>query len=204
MWLSNPNSPPVSCQWFPSVLANPSENADCDASGVDKLPSNANIPTMDRRTFVVLSGTTASGLVRPRCDFDPRRLAARGDIGRLLFDFDAQWRWSLSYRAEGNSVPVIDATALGVWIEDRLILLADLQDITSEHRPTAEGEALAISGGAAGAPGGGGLSPGAPGRGPRWGPSCPRARRGPCRAPRSPSPSLPIGNSRGCAECATV
>jgi opacity protein-like surface antigen len=122
---------------------------------------------MDRRTFVVLSGTTASGLVRPRCDFDPRRLAARGDIGRLLFDFDAQWRWSLSYRAEGNSVPVIDATALGVWIEDRLILLADLQDITSEHRPTAEGEALAISGVAAGATVEAVFTPGPPGPVPR-------------------------------------
>ncbi|PYO96108.1 MAG: hypothetical protein DMD60_11580 [Gemmatimonadetes bacterium] len=83
---------------------------------------------MDRRTFVLLTGTVSSGLVRA-----PQARRTVG-IGRLRFELDDHHRWSLWYYGEGSPVPlvgnrrppggdavVVRGRAAGVWVEAELL-----------------------------------------------------------------------------------
>src|SRR6266705_2688392 len=127
-----PTSTPSICQLLPSVAAKPTPSAVCPASGVDKAASTTNIPPMDRRTFVLLTGAASSGLVRP-----PDRLTARPPaLGRLRFELDDHRNWSLWYR--------------GAWVGNRLVTLADLEDTTVGGRQPPGGESILVRGHAAG------------------------------------------------------
>jgi len=74
-------------------------------------------------------------------------------VGRLRFDLDEQRRWSLWYQGDGQPVPLLRDAALGVWVGDTLVTLAELEDISVANRRPPGGESLAIRGRAV-APGG--------------------------------------------------
>src|SRR5213594_3515526 len=111
---------------------------DCAASVVDKAPRATNIGTMDRRTFMLLTGAAAVLPVRR-----PRPLRA---LGNLRFDLDDQRRLSLWYNGPDRSVPLLRNAALGVWIGDTLATLADLEDVSVGNRRPPGGESLVIRG----------------------------------------------------------
>ena len=54
------------------------------------------------------------------------------------------------YRGDGGRVPLFAATALGAWIGDRLVTLADLEDTTVGGRQPPGGESILVRGRAAG------------------------------------------------------
>src|SRR3989442_15072364 len=61
-----PTSSASICHPPPSVPARPTVSAPpCPASGVDKPTRAVNIVSMDRRTFVLLTGATSGALIRP-------------------------------------------------------------------------------------------------------------------------------------------
>src|SRR6266700_2497930 len=79
-----PTSNPSTCHPLPTVYASPRVRAlPCPASGVDKLTRAVNIVTMDRRTFVLLTGAGSAALIRPpnRLSLGPPR-ADGGTCGR--------------------------------------------------------------------------------------------------------------------------
>src|SRR5207244_633974 len=101
---------------------------------------------MDRRTFVLLTGSVSGGLIRP-----PRRRIARlAGVGRLKFDLDEQRRWSLWYYGDGPPVPLIQAAVVAARVGDQWITLADLEDSTVGSRRPPGGEAVVVRGRAAG------------------------------------------------------
>ena len=115
----------------------------CAASLVDKAASATNIgTTMDRRTFVLLTGAATTALWRPH------RLLGRGSpiAGTLRFDLDNQRRIALWYNAPDRSIPLLRNAALGVWIGDTLVTLADLEDVSVGNRRPPGGESLVIRG----------------------------------------------------------
>ncbi|OLD43200.1 MAG: hypothetical protein AUI55_03120 [Gemmatimonadetes bacterium 13_1_40CM_2_70_7] len=71
-------------------------------------------------------------------------------MGRLVFELDDRRNWSLWYRGDGGRVPLFAATALGAWIGDRLVTLADLEDTTVGGRQPPGGESILVRGRAAG------------------------------------------------------
>ncbi|HWC74122.1 MAG TPA: alpha-galactosidase [Gemmatimonadales bacterium] len=97
---------------------------------------------MDRRTFVLLTGATTAALWRPP------RLLTRGSplAGTLRFDLDDQRRIDLWYNAPNRSLPLLRNAALGVWIGDTLVTLADLEDVSVGNRRPPRGESLVIRG----------------------------------------------------------
>src|SRR5919198_3776792 len=106
-------SVPPPCQPPPTVHARPAViPPDWATSGVDKATSPANIDTMDRRTFVLLTGTVSSGLIRP-----PR--GVRRSVGTLRFELDDRRRWSLWYYGDAQPVAVIRDAELVAWVGDR-------------------------------------------------------------------------------------
>src|SRR6266478_625497 len=111
---------------------------DCAASVVDKAARATNIDTMDRRTFMLLTGAAAVLPVRR-----PRPLRA---LGNLRFDLDGQRRLSLWYNGPDRSVPLLRNAAVGVWIGDTLATLADLEDVSVGNRRPPGGESLVIRG----------------------------------------------------------
>src|SRR2546426_1047340 len=63
---ATPKSNPSTCHPPPTVYASPAVSAlPCPASGVDKPTRAVNIVSMDRRTFVLLTGATSGALIRP-------------------------------------------------------------------------------------------------------------------------------------------
>jgi melibiase-like protein/beta-galactosidase-like protein len=93
---------------------------------------------MDRRTFMLLTGAAAVLPVRR-----PRPLRA---LGNLRFDLDDQRRLTLWYNGPDRSVPLLRNAALGVWIGETLVTLADLQDVSVGNRRPPGGESLVIRG----------------------------------------------------------
>src|SRR2546423_1253527 len=116
----------------------------CAASGVDKPVRPINIVTMDRRTFVLLTGTVSSGLIRA-----PQVRPAPG-IGRLRFELDDHRRWSLWYYGDGAPVPLIRDAEIVTWLADRALGLTDLEDSTVGSRRPPGGDAIVVRGRAAG------------------------------------------------------
>src|SRR5256884_7423701 len=101
---------------------------------------------MDRRTFVLLTGSVSGGLIRP-----PRRRIARlAGVGRLKFDLDEQRRWSRWYYGDGPPVPLIQAAVVAARVGDQWITLADLEDSTVGNRRPPGGESVVVRGRAAG------------------------------------------------------
>ncbi len=102
---------------------------------------------MDRRTFVLLTG--AAVLPRFPTLRSDRRTVGRSN-GLLRFEIDEQRRWSLWYQDDGESVPLILSAALGAWVGDRLVTLADLEDSTVGNRRPPGGQSVVVRGRAAG------------------------------------------------------
>ena len=98
---------------------------------------------MDRRTFVLLTGAASAALLRP-----PRVLPglSRRPLGNLRFDLDDQRRLALWYNTPDRSVPLLRNAALGVWVGDTLVTLADLEDVSVGNRRPPGGESLVIRG----------------------------------------------------------
>jgi len=110
-----------------------------------------NIPTMDRRTFVLLSGAISGALVRPADRLTARPTGRSGGqaVGRLRFELDDRHRWSLWYRGDGPAVPLIEGATLTVWVGDQPVTLADLEDITIGSRRPPGGDSILVRGRAA-------------------------------------------------------
>lgn len=70
--------------------------------------------------------------------------------GRLRFGLDQRRRWSVWYQGVDAPVPLLQDAELGAWIGDRLVTLADLEDITEGTRRPPGGDALVLRGRAAG------------------------------------------------------
>jgi hypothetical protein len=67
-------------------------------------------------------------------------------VGSLRFDLDDQRRLALWYNGPDRSVPLLRNAALGVWIGDTLVTLADLEDVSVGNRRPPGGESLVIRG----------------------------------------------------------
>src|SRR6185437_1337765 len=89
----------------------------CPATGVDKPTRAVNIVSMDRRTFVLLTGGVSSGLIRPPSAAlqRPRPVGVAG-TGRLRFELDDHHRWSLWYYGEGSPVPLVRGAEIVTWV----------------------------------------------------------------------------------------
>ncbi len=108
---------------------------------------------MDRRTFILLTGTASGAIIRPL----PSHRSARphgndpgSDLGLLRFELDERQRWSLWYRGDGPPVPLVRAATLGVWIGGQLVTLADLEYSTVGNRRPPGGASIVVRGHAAG------------------------------------------------------
>src|SRR5207302_3521150 len=99
---------------------------------------------MDRRTFVLLTGTVSGGLIRA-----PQARRGPG-MGRLRFELDDRRRWSLWYYGDGAPVPLIRDAEVVTWLADRAIGLTDLEDSTVGSRRPPGGDAIVVRGRAAG------------------------------------------------------
>jgi melibiase-like protein len=118
---------------------------------VDKATASIDIVTMDRRTFVLLTGAASADLLRPPSTALHRpRPPGRGAAGRLRFELDERHRWSLWFSAGAGPVPLVRDAELGAWIGDRFVTLADLEDSTVGSRRPPGGEAVVVRGRAAG------------------------------------------------------
>jgi hypothetical protein len=107
-----------------------------------------NIDTMDRRTFVLLSGAASGALLH-----SPRRLGsprATPPVGRLMFTLDERQRWTLSYHGDAGPVPLIGDAELAVHIEDRWVPLHALERVTAKRRIGPDRRTTVVSGTAAG------------------------------------------------------
>src|SRR5205814_1693492 len=98
---------------------------------------------MDRRTFVLLTGTVSSGLIAPRVRRGP-------GMGRLRFELDDHRRWSLWYYGDGSPVPVVRGAEIVAWVGDQPLTLAELEDSTVGNRRPPGGDAVVVRGRAAG------------------------------------------------------
>src|SRR5919108_1977835 len=146
---------PWTCHPLPTVYARPSARIppceSCAASGVDKAVRPTNIVSMDRRTFVFLTGGVSSGLLRPPSTALHRPPASGGgDSGRLRFELDDRRRWSLWYYGDGAPVPLIRDADVVTWLADRALGLAELEDSTVGSRRPPGGDAIVVRGRAAG------------------------------------------------------
>ena len=106
---------------------------------------------MDRRTFVLLTGAASGSLLRPSARLAGPDWGTAGPAdGRLRFELDEKRRWSLWYSGEGQPRLLIKDAAVGVWVGEQLVTLADLQDSTVGTRRPPGGEAVVVRGRAAG------------------------------------------------------
>src|SRR2546427_8606904 len=153
---ATPTSTPSTCHPLPTVYASPRVSAlPCPASGVDKPTRAVNIVSMDRRTFVLLTGATSGALIRPpvRLSHSPTgadRRSGAPAIGRLRFELDDHHRWSLWYYGEGSPVPLVRGAEIVAWVGDHPLTLAELEDSTVGNRRPPGGDAVVVRGRAAG------------------------------------------------------
>ena len=122
---------------------------------MDKAQRAADIVTMDRRTFVLLTGATSGALLRPpvRPSTSPTRAVGRSGgpgVGKLKFELDEERRWSLWYSGDGPPVPLIQAAVVAARVGDQWVTLADLEDSTVGSRRPPGGESVVVRGRAAG------------------------------------------------------
>jgi len=68
----------------------------------------------------------------------------------LAFEFDGGHRWSLWYRGEGAAVPLLPPAAVGVRLDDRVVALGDLDDLSLQAGAPAAGQSTVIRGRAGG------------------------------------------------------
>lgn len=101
---------------------------------------------MDRRTFVLLTGTVSSGLIRPPAG----PLRRKGEEGRLRFELDDQRRWSLWYYGDAQPVALVQHAEVVAWVGDQALTLAQLEDSTVGSRRPPGGDAVVVRGRAAG------------------------------------------------------
>src|SRR2546430_14631994 len=115
---------------------------------------------MDRRTFVLLTGTLSlTAFDRPR---PPGVVRA----GRMRFELDDRRRWSLWYYGDAQPVALLRDAEVVAWVGDQPVTLAELEDSTvGSRRPPGGtagvgrgrvagvgGEAGVLGGGTAGSP----------------------------------------------------
>src|SRR5919108_79131 len=115
---------PWTCHPLPTVYARPSARIppceSCAASGVDKAARPTNIVSMDRRTFMLLTGATSGALIGPpvRLSGSPTRADGRSGgpvIGTLRFELEDSTVGSR--RPPGGDAIVVRGRAAGVWVE---------------------------------------------------------------------------------------
>jgi len=104
---------------------------------------------MDRRTFVLLTGTVSTAALRPPRAVEGGRGRSRA-VGRLRFELDDRRRWSLWYYGDGPPVPLIRTAEIVASVGDRPLTLAELEDSTVGNRRPPGGEAVVVRGRAAG------------------------------------------------------
>ena len=110
---------------------------------------------MNRRTFLLLSGAASGSLLVPLRESagwvpEGGRDGRNGRDARLGFEFDGRHRWSLWYREEGAAVPLLPFASAGVRLEDRLLTLGDLDDVSVQAGTPPVGESTVIRGRGAG------------------------------------------------------
>jgi len=106
---------------------------------------------MDRRTFVLLTGTVSSGLVRPPLTaLDRPRPPGAAGTGRLRFELDDHHRWSLWYYGDVQPVALLRNAEIVAWVGDQPLTLAELEDSTVGNRRPPGGDAVVVRGRAAG------------------------------------------------------
>ena len=99
---------------------------------------------MDRRTFVLLTGTASlSTFRRPRPD-------DAAPAGRLRFELDDRRRWSLWYYGDAQPVALLRDAEVVARVGDQPVTLAELEDITVGSRRPPGGTAVVVRGRAAG------------------------------------------------------
>jgi len=123
----------------------------CPATGVDKPTRAVNIVSMDRRTFVLLTGGVSSGLIRPPSTAlhrsRPVGVAGTGGSGSSSTTITAGSLW---YYGEGSPVPLVRGAELVTWVGDQPLTLAELEDSTVGNRRPPGGDAVVVRGRAAG------------------------------------------------------
>src|SRR2546429_9875981 len=145
---------PTANLWFsqplPPVWASPGVNSPplvaCAASDVDKPARPINIVTMDRRTFVLLTGGVSSGLIVPPSTALHRPPSGVAGIGRLRFELDEHRRWSLWDYGDAAPGPLLRDAEVVTWLADPAIGLTDLEDSTVGTRRPPGGQPPALPG----------------------------------------------------------
>src|SRR2546428_6456155 len=102
---------------------------------------------MDRRTFVLLTGSGPPALSGP---LDRLSDSPPWAVGRLRFELDDHRRWSLWYYGDGSPVPVVRGAEIVAWVGDQPLTLAELEDSTVGNRRPPGGDAVVVRGRAAG------------------------------------------------------
>ncbi len=99
---------------------------------------------MDRRTFVLLTGTLSlTAFDRPR---PPGAVRA----GRMRFELDDRRRWSLWYYGDAQPVALLRDAEVVAWVGDQPVTLAELEDSTVGSRRPPGGTAVVVRGRVAG------------------------------------------------------
>src|SRR5256885_5069619 len=99
---------------------------------------------MDRRTFVLLTGTLSlTAFDRPR---PPGAVRA----GRMRFELAARRRWSLWYYGDAHPVALLRDAEVVAWVGDQPVTLAELEDSTVGSRRPPGGTAVVVRGRVAG------------------------------------------------------
>src|SRR5207247_1815676 len=95
---------------------------------------------MDRRTFVLLTGTVSlTAFDRPR---PPGAVRA----GRMRFELDDRRRWSLWYYGDAQPVALLRDAEVVAWVGDQPVTLAELEDSTVGSRRPPGGTAVVVRG----------------------------------------------------------
>jgi hypothetical protein len=117
---------------------------------VDKAAHATDIPAMDRRTFLMLTGAASAQFAGPRARSRAPGAVAAGFPGRLRFELDERRRWSLWYEDEDERVALVQLAEVVAWVGDQPVTLAQLEDSTVGNRRPPDGEAVVVHGRAAG------------------------------------------------------
>jgi hypothetical protein len=99
---------------------------------------------MDRRTFVLLTGTASL------TTFRRSRPHGAAPAGRLRFELDDRRRWSLWYYGDTQPVALLRDAEVVARVGDQPVILAELEDITVGSRRPPGGTAVVVRGRAGG------------------------------------------------------